>query len=40
MIDVDRGLTVSYVMNKMAPALIGDLRGALLVFAAYQSLAG
>lgn len=39
-IDVDRGLTVSYVMNKMAPALIGDLRGALLVFAAYQSLAG
>lgn len=37
-IDVDRGLTVSYVMNRMADALMGDLRGALLVFAAYQAL--
>jgi len=37
-VDVDRELTVSYVMNTMAPALMGDLRGALLVFAAYQSL--
>ncbi len=37
--DVDAGLTVSYVMNKMAAGLMGDLRGALLVFAAYQSLA-
>ena len=38
-IDVDRGLTISYVMNRMADALMGDLRGVLLVFAAYQSLA-
>ena len=37
-LSVDRELTVSYVMNTMAPALMGDLRGALLVFAAYQSL--
>jgi CubicO group peptidase (beta-lactamase class C family) len=38
-IDVDAGLTVSYVMNKMAGRLVGDLRGAMLVMAAYQSLA-
>ena len=38
-IDVDRGLTISYAMNRMADALLGDFRGALLVFAAYQSLA-
>lgn len=37
-IDVDAGLTVSYVMNRMAGRLMGDLRGALLVFAAYQAL--
>lgn len=37
--DMDAGLTVSYVMNKMADALMGDLRGAMLVFAAYQDLA-
>jgi len=32
-------MTVSYVMNRMAPELIGDLRGAMIVLAAYQSLA-
>lgn len=37
-IDMDAGLSVSYVMNKMAGALVGDLRGATLVLAAYQSL--
>lgn len=37
-IDMDAGLSVSYVMNKMAGALVGDLRGAMLVMAAYQSL--
>ncbi|MBP6729446.1 MAG: serine hydrolase, partial [Microthrixaceae bacterium] len=37
-IDLDARLTVSYVMNRMASNLVGDLRGALLVFAAYESL--
>ena len=37
-VDMDAGLSISYVMNKMAGALVGDLRGAMLVFAAYQSL--
>jgi CubicO group peptidase (beta-lactamase class C family) len=37
-IDMDAGMTVSYVMNKMAGRLVGDLRGAMLVIAAYQSL--
>ncbi|MCU1498381.1 MAG: putative esterase [Acidimicrobiales bacterium] len=36
--DLDAGLSVAYVMNKMADGL-ADLRGALLVFAAYQGLA-
>ena len=39
LVDLDRRMTVSYVMNKMAPELIGDLRGAMIVLAAYQSLA-
>lgn len=37
-IDLDAGLSVAYVMNKMADGLVGDLRGALLVFAAYRGL--
>ncbi len=37
--DLDAELTVSYVMNRMADALVGDLRGAMLTFAAYQGLA-
>ncbi len=37
-IDLDAGLSVAYVMNQMADGLVGDLRGALLVFAAYQGL--
>ncbi|NLD76444.1 MAG: beta-lactamase family protein [Acidimicrobiales bacterium] len=37
-IDVDAEMTVSYVMNRMAGSLVGDLRGATLVMAAYQSL--
>ena len=39
-VDLDAELSVSYVMNNMADGLIGDLRGGLLVFAAYESLAG
>jgi hypothetical protein len=30
---------VAYVMNRMAGGLVGDLRGAMLVFAAYEGLA-
>lgn len=37
--DLDAQLTVSYVMNKMAPGLVGDLRGAMIVMSAYQALA-
>jgi CubicO group peptidase (beta-lactamase class C family) len=37
-VDVDAGLSVAYVMNRMADGLVGDLRGASLVFAAFQSL--
>lgn len=37
--DLDRRLTVSYVMNRMSSGLAGDLRGASLVFAAYAALA-
>ncbi len=37
--DLDAGLSVAYVMNKMADGLAGDLRGAMLVFAAYAGLA-
>ncbi len=37
--DLDRRLTVSYVMNRMGDGLVGDLRGASLVLAAYASLA-
>jgi CubicO group peptidase (beta-lactamase class C family) len=39
-IDMDARMTVSYVMNKMASGLVGDLRGAMLVLAAYESLGG
>ncbi len=38
--DLDAGLSVAYVMNKMADGLAGDMRGGLLVFAAYAGLAG
>ena len=36
--DLDRRMTVTYVMNKMSTGLAGDLRGASLVFAAYGAL--
>ena len=39
LVDLDRRMPVSYVMNKMAPELIGDLRGAMIVLAAYGALA-
>ena len=37
-IDLDAELSIAYVMNKMANGLVGDLRGGLLVFSAYESL--
>jgi CubicO group peptidase (beta-lactamase class C family) len=37
--DLDARLTVSYVMNRMGEGTTGDLRGAMLVLAAYASLA-
>ena len=38
-IDVDAGLSVAYVMNKMGNALMGDLRGALVALSAFGALA-
>ncbi len=38
-IDLDAGISIAYVMNKMAPDLMGDLRGGSLAAAVYQSLA-
>ncbi len=38
LVDLDRRMTVSYVMNKMSSGMAGDLRGASLVFAAYGAL--
>ncbi len=37
-IDMDARMSVSYVMNRMFPTLEGDLRGAVLLMAAYGSL--
>ena len=37
-VDVERHLTIAYVMNKMAGGLVGDLRGFSLVTAAYEAL--
>ncbi|MCZ6462800.1 MAG: serine hydrolase [Proteobacteria bacterium] len=39
LIDLDARLTISYVMNRMASDLLGDIRGGSLAMAAYQSLA-
>ena len=38
-IDLDEAMTVTYVMNKMATDLIGDMRGIGIVFAAYEAVA-
>ena len=38
-IDVDAGMSFSYVMNKMGEGTTGDLRGASLLLAAYGALA-
>ena len=36
--DLDRRLTIAYVMNKMAPGIIGSVRSAAYVRAAYRAL--
>ena len=36
-IDVDSGLSMSYVMNRMAPELMGDLRGGTLAMLALMA---
>jgi CubicO group peptidase (beta-lactamase class C family) len=33
-VDVDAGVSIAYVMNKMAGGLVGDMRGAMIVLAA------
>ena len=38
-LDVDAGISVAYVMNKMANALMGDMRGAMVVLAAMGACA-
>lgn len=38
-IDLDAGISIAYVMNKMAPDLMGDLRGGSIAAAVYQALA-
>jgi hypothetical protein len=37
--DVDRGVTVSYAMNRMAPPTVGSARGQEYFFAVYSALA-
>ncbi len=38
-VDVDAGVSIAYVMNKMAGGLVGDMRGAMVVLAAQGALA-
>lgn len=39
-IDLDARVSIAYVMNRMAPGVMGDLRGAMIVLSAYKALAG
>ena len=38
-IDLDSRMSIAYVMNQMSASMVGDLRAALVVMSAYQSLA-
>ena len=38
-VDVDAGVSIAYVMNKMAGGLVGDMRGAMVVLATMGALA-
>jgi hypothetical protein len=37
-VDLDVRMSVAYVSNRMSDGLVGDLRGAMPVAAAYESL--
>jgi CubicO group peptidase (beta-lactamase class C family) len=39
-IDLDARVSIAYVMNRMAPDMMGDVRGGMIVLATYKSLAG
>ncbi|HEY4375820.1 MAG TPA: serine hydrolase domain-containing protein [Acidimicrobiales bacterium] len=39
LVDLENRLTVSYAMNRMGDALVGDMRGVNLIFTAYAALA-
>jgi CubicO group peptidase (beta-lactamase class C family) len=39
-IDLDARVSIAYVMNRMAPDMMGDLRGGMIVLSTYKSLAG
>jgi len=39
-VDLDAGVSIAYVMNRMAADLLGDLRGAMVVLSVYSALAG
>ncbi len=39
-VDVDAGVSIAYVMNKMAGGLVGDMRGAMIVLAAQGVVGG
>jgi CubicO group peptidase (beta-lactamase class C family) len=39
-IDLDARVSIAYVMNRMAPDMMGDLRGGMVVLSTYKSLAG
>ena len=39
-IDLDARVSIAYVMNRMEAGVMGDLRGAMIVLAAYNALAG
>jgi CubicO group peptidase (beta-lactamase class C family) len=39
-VDVDTGVSIAYVMNKMAGGLVGDMRGAMIVLAAQGVIGG
>ncbi len=40
LVDQDARLCIAYVMNRMEPGLVGDMRGLSLVAATYQALTG
>ena len=39
-VDCDRRMTISYMMNRMEAGLVGDFRGDALIRAAYAAVGG